>query len=277
MSEIKQDRFKDQDGVELFFQYRAQPKSKVAVVISHGLGEHSGRYQNIFGPLADKGYSFFALDHRGHGFSGGNKGCIDSFDQFTDGVKNLVEITRERTDAKKVFLLGHSLGGLIAAQYALRFQDSLDGLILSGPLFKLSLEVNPAKAAVGRLLSRFMPYLTMDNNIDPSLISHDEKAQKAYTSDPLVHSRVSTRLFTEMIAAMKNSLAQAKILNIPALIMHGGDDKLTHPDGSRIFFRDISSGDKELKIYDGFFHEIMNEIEKDIVIADIMQWIEARS
>ena len=274
MKEMKQDQFKDHSGLDLFYRYELQPKSKGLVVITHGLGEHSGRYGNIFKPLHDKGYSVFALDHRGHGKSGGKRGCIDSFDQFVDGVKRLMDIAKEKSKPGKTILLGHSLGGLIAAQYALRFPESIQGLVLSGPLFRLSLEVNPLKSAVGKLVGSLIPNLTMDNGIDANLISHDAKVVEEYVSDPLVHGRVSARLFTEMVAAMENSLARAKVLSIPTFILHGGDDKLTHPDGSRQFHKEISSRDKELKIYDGFFHEIMNEVEKDRVIADIMNWID---
>ncbi len=268
---------KDHDGLELFYRRRLQKNSKAAVVICHGMGEHSGRYQNLYGPLEEESYSWFALDHRGHGRSGGKKGCIDAWDQFVDGLSRLVDIVADLEKGKKIFLVGHSMGGLIAAQYALRFQEKIHALILSGPLFKLSLEVNPVKSAAGKLISSFVPNFTMDNGIDPSFISHDKKVVDAYVADPLVHSRVSARLFTEMTAAMENSLARAGILRLPVLVLHGGDDKLTHPEGSKIFFANLSAEDKELKIYDGFFHEIMNEVEKDRVMADIMNWIGARS
>jgi len=269
--------FKDLEGASLFYRYRHAESDKAGVVICHGLGEHSGRYGNLFDVLTPEGFSYFALDHRGHGKSEGKRGVILNFDQFVLGVKKLVEFAREKMGKKKLFLFGHSLGGLIAIHYALRFPESIDALIVSGPALKLSVEVPPVKAALGKLLSGLLPSLALSNELDPNLISHDPEVVRNYVNDPLVHDRISTRLFTEMVRAMEVALNRAASLEMPLLAIHGTADRFTNPEGSKIFFEAVSSKDKTLKFYDGFYHESINETEKEKPLEDIRQWLSART
>ncbi len=214
------------------------------------------------------------MDHYGHGRSGGKRGCLRSFDQFCFGVKSVVEMARNELGGRKVFLFGHSLGGLIAIQYALRFPESIQGLIVSGAALKLSMEVPPMKIMLGKAASGLLPDLTQPNGIDPADISHDQEVVEEYKRDPLNHDRVSARLFTEMTAAMSNAMKRAGQMTMPLLMIHGGADRLTHPEGTKTFFQAASSLDKMLRIYDGFFHESINEIGKEKAIADILTWIE---
>jgi acylglycerol lipase len=240
------------------------------------LGEHSGRYKNLFDVLTPASISYFALDHLGHGRSEGKRGVIASFDDYLLPLKKLVEMARETVGKKQIFLFGHSLGGLIAISYALRFPETIDALISSGALLKVAVEVPPIKAALGKILSGLLPSLAMGNELDPALISHDLNEVQAYVNDPLVHDRISTRLYTEMTGAMDTALSRAGSLNLPLFIFHGSADRFTNPEGSKLFFEGASSKDKTLKLYEGFYHESINELEKEKVLSDIMRWIQTR-
>jgi len=269
--------FVEPDGTQLFYRFCHDPNNKAGVVVCHGLGEHSGRYKNLYEKLTPGGYSYFALDHRGHGRSTGKRGRIRDFDQYVFGMKRLVDFAREKIGGKPLFLFGHSLGGLIALQFCLRFPETVRGLITSGPLLKLSLEVPPLKSAVGKILSGILPQLALGSEIDAVFISHDPEVIRDYENDPLVHDRISTRLFTEFIASMKAAQSRAAAMEMPLFMMHGGDDRLTHPEGTKQFFNAASSKDKTLKIYDGLFHELINETQKETVLADILGWLDQRA
>jgi acylglycerol lipase len=265
--------FRNADGLNLFYRFHAKAGDKAAVVVCHGLGEHSGRYENLYEILDPNGFSYFALDHRGHGRSEGKRGTLDSFDQFIFGVKKMVEMAHKTLKGKKVFLFGHSMGGLISIQYALRFPETIDALVASSPALQVAVEVPAVKAFMGRLLSNVLPALSLSNELDPNLISHDKEVVRAYIDDPLVHDRISTRLYTEMTSAMDNSLNRAGSLLMPLLMLHGTDDKFVHPDGAKKFFESASSKDKTLKMYQGFYHETINELGKASVLADIRAWL----
>lgn len=273
--EEKTDHFPDSDGTDIFYRYSHSSSDKAAVVLCHGLGEHSGRYGNLFAPLRRGGYSYYAMDHRGHGNSGGARGCILHFEQFLPAVREVAKIAREGVGKGKVFLFGHSMGGLIAAHVCLRFPESVQGLILSSPAFELAYQVPRVKAVIGQALSGLLPGLTLSSGIDPVVISRDPQVVRDYESDPLNHQRVSTRLFTEMLSAMGGAMSRAAVLRLPVLIFHGTGDELTKPAGSRAFYETISSEDKTMKLYEGFYHETINEIGKEEVIRFVMDWLDA--
>lgn len=269
-------KFEEADGAEIFYRYAVSKDDKAGVVICHGLGEHSGRYTNLTDLLRPAHIAYFAMDHRGHGRSSGRKGRILRFEQLLSGVRQTVDFARAQLgEGKKLILFGHSMGGLIAANYALRFPESIDGLILSGAALKLAAPVPAVKGAAGKLLSSIMPGLAMGNELDVNGLSRDRAVVEAYLADPLVHDRISTRLFTELLNGMDSAHTRAKALTLPTLIFHGGADILTHPEGSKEFFDAISSEDKTLKIYDGYFHETLNELGKEAVLDDVMAWINA--
>ncbi|MCZ7585643.1 MAG: lysophospholipase [Deltaproteobacteria bacterium] len=169
------------------------------------------------------------------------------------------------------------MGGLIAVRYAQRFPESIDGLIPHGASFRLALEVPKVKAALGNLMSGLWPGLTLANEVDPKVLSHDPEAVKAYLADPLVHDRISTRLFTEIMANMAEANAHAGVIAMPLLVIHGGADRLTHPEGSRAFYDAAASHDKTLKMFDGLYHETFHELDKEKVLETLREWLAARA
>ncbi len=249
--------------------------ARAAALLIHGLGEHSGRYEYVAASLARRGIALHALDHYGHGKSDGHGGHVPRFSVFLDGVTALLDDVRKAFADLPLFLVGHSMGGLIAARLLMSRQDEFRAAALSGPAFRS----DEAPAAIvlwlNRLLSALVPTVPMIA-LDPALVSRDRAVVEAYVNDPLVHhGKLTSRLIAEMATAMDDTLARAPEVSLPLLIMHGEADKLTAPAGSAEFHAGAGSADKSLRLYPGLFHEIFNEPERDEVLADLGDWLEA--
>ncbi|MBW2031595.1 MAG: lysophospholipase [Deltaproteobacteria bacterium] len=271
--------FNASDGLRIFYRiYRSSHEvSRIAIV--HGIGEHSGRYGNVVDTLLPKGISIWALDLRGHGKSEGKRGHIRSFDEYISDVLSLIHTIKEKKgDDTKCFLLGHSMGGLVAICFGLKYPDLIDGLIVSSPALGLAVEVPTVKRVLGNLMSRVFPSFTMANGLDVSMLSHDEQVVKAYIKDPLVHDRVSARWFTEILNAMEYVNSSVTKFKIPILMQIARDDHLTDPLVSEEFFERLTVRDKTLRVYEGLYHEIYNE-KKDMrrkPLQDLRGWLEER-
>ena len=248
---------------------------RAVIVLAHGLGEHSGRYTDLARHCTDRGFAVYAVDHYGHGKSEGLAGHVERFSVYLDGIRELLSRAREEQPGVPVFMLGHSMGGLIAAAFMRESQADFRGCVLSGPAF-LSDAAPPAVVLwVNRLLSSLAPTLPM-TGLDPAGVSRDPEVVRAYVSDPLVHhGKMSARLIAELMATMRATLAAAPEIELPLLVMHGDADVLTSPSGSQAFHARASSGDKTLKLYPGLYHEIFNEPEKAAVLTDMTDWLEA--
>ena len=263
------------DGKKIFWQgWRPADNVKALVIIAHGLGEHIARYAHLAGFLNQKGYAVFGSDHRGHGKTEGKRGHILAFDEYIEDFKVFRDSVVSRFPGKCSILLGHSMGGLIAVHYVLKYPTDFDGLVLSSAGLKVKIEVNPVKLALGRFFSKVLPGITMSNELDPHMISHDREEVRKYIDDPMVHDRVSARWFTSFMAAIEQAQARAGEIKIPILVMQSGDDKLVDPDGAKEFFPKVASADKTLKYWEGFYHEMFNEVEKQKPYQFLLDWIE---
>jgi acylglycerol lipase len=262
-------------GVEIFFQSWGVKKPKGVVVIAHGLGEHSGRYSNVIEKLKGKGISFYALDHRGHGRSGGKRGHIMSFMEYVYDLKLLIDFVKVDSERLPLILLGHSMGGTIAIKFALAYHEDINGIIISSAGLVTALEVPRWKESLGKFFSRRMPGLTMPSGLPPEYISRDAAVVEAYKGDPLVHDKVSTRWFTEFTSAGQECLSRASELKMPILLFHGTDDKLVDYRGTERVYEAVSSKDRTLYLFDGLYHETMNEIPEDRnrVLDIVSKWI----
>jgi alpha-beta hydrolase superfamily lysophospholipase len=272
-----EDTFEGVGGIEIFWQaWEPAGQAKALVVLAHGVSEHSGRYAHVGEALAASGYAFYALDHRGHGRSGRPKGRIDRLDNAVADLRTFTDLAHARHPELKTFLLGHSMGGLIAVVYALEHPDTLDGLLLSGPAVSIEM-VSDAELTVAKVLSELVPNLRL-TKIEADGISRDPAVVQAYLDDPLVDTgRIEVRLSGEIVKGAEALPDRLSELRMPLLLLHGGDDKLTSPGGSKLIYEGSTSDDKTLEIYDGLFHEILNEPEQDRVIADIVAWLDERA
>jgi alpha-beta hydrolase superfamily lysophospholipase len=271
--------FTNASGKKIFYCHYPVDQPRGILVIAHGLGEHSGRYSNVVDYLWPKGFSIWALDHCGHGRSDGKRGHVLSFGEYLQDLGQLVEMaSRERGQGRKLFVLGHSLGGLITVSFALNSPEYVDGYIVSSPALGMIIEVPMVKKILGNVMSSIWPGLQLANELEPSHISHDPAVVDAYVNDPLVHSKVSARWFTEFTGAMEKANRQAARIKTPILMQVAGDDKLVNAEASRAFFERLQVEDKTLKLYPGLYHEIYNEVDeqKSTVLADLEQWLTAR-
>jgi acylglycerol lipase len=243
------------------------------VVLAHGGGEHSGRYAHVADALNERGYSVWALDHRGHGRSEGHRGLVDSIENAVEDLDTFIAIAREEL-GRTPFLLGHSMGGLISTAYAIRHGDRIAGLVLSGPV--AAIEVSPWTRQLTYVLAPVMPTRGAFR-VDPAEISRNPEVVRVYEQDPLVlHGRFPMRTAAELIRETRSFPQRAEAITVPVLIMHGDADSIATPRGSRMLHERISSPDKTLTIYEGLHHEILNEPERDRVIAEICDWLDAR-
>ena len=259
---------------KLFYRgWQPEKETKAVIAIVHGGGEHSGRYRNAADYLVPRGYAVYAYDLRGHGKSPGKRGHVNRFREYLDDTDGFLNFVREQAPGKTVFLLGHSLGGVIAAAYALEHPD-LPGLILSAPFLMMKLKVPGWKSGMAKVLSYMMPTLTLSNGLSADDLCRDKNVCEAYRKDTLVHDLASTRFYTEMLACQRRTLANAGKLKIPLLVLYGGDDRIADPEGSRAFYAGAGCGEKRIQCYEGYFHEIFNEKENEIVFKDILGWLE---
>ncbi|MGZ3615105.1 MAG: alpha/beta hydrolase [Thermodesulfobacteriota bacterium] len=264
--------FKGVRDTRIYFQnWLPEGEPKAILLIVHGLAEHSGRYMNLVNHLVPLGYAVHGFDHPGHGKSDGTRVYVERFEDYTDTIK--VYFDRMRP-AKPVFLVGHSMGGLIAALYLLDHQREMTGAVLSGPAVKVPGKITPTTVLVGKIFSALMPRFGL-LGLDAEGVSRDPAVVQAYINDPLVHSgKITARLAAEMLKAMQHISAQASKITLPIMIVQGTADRLVDPAGARMLYDAVGSADKEIKIYEGFYHEVFNEPERERVLHDVERWIE---
>ena len=270
-------KFSASDGLELYYQaWQPDGQTKAVLAVVHGYGEHSGRYLNPVNYFVPRGYAQYAFDLRGHGKSAGQRGHIHHFDEYLTDTDAFLKLVREKQPGRKVFLLGHSLGGLIAAAYAEDHPGQLPGLIMSSAFLQFKIKVPGWKMTLARTLSSLMPTFTMANDVPAAHLSHDPTVVAAYDVDPLNHHVATARWGTEILAAQTRTLDRASELTIPALVLYAGADQIADPQGSALFFERVKLTDKTAHCYDSDYHEIFNEMDKDTVFRDLEVWLAMR-
>jgi acylglycerol lipase len=249
---------------------------KAVLPIVHGLGEHSGRYMNVVNHFVPDGYVVYGMDQIGHGKSGGRREYIERFEDFGDTFAEYMKMIQQWQPGKPIFLLSHSIGGLIAAYYLLDHQAEFQGAVFSAPVVKVASHVSQGTVLMGKVLSVVAPTAGV-LPVDPTTISRDPEVVKAYINDPLVfHGKTSARLSAEMLRALLRVSAETHKITLPFIAMQGGSDRLVDPDGAQILYEKAGSKDKTLKIYEGLYHEIFNEPEHERVLGDVENWVAAR-
>jgi len=260
------------DGTRLFWQaWHPEEATSPTVVIVHGAGEHGGRYAWVAEQLTERGHRVYACDHRGHGRSDGARAAIGSMATLVADLRRFVALLDGRP-----FLVGHSLGGAVALNYAIEHGDTIEGLVLSGPAVATEAVPAPLKAIVAAL-SKVAPRLPAFQ-IDAELISRDPDVVSDYRTDPLNWTgMLPARTLGEMLRNMDTIADRVPELETPLLVLHGARDELCPPTGSEMVHARAGSRDKTLKIYPGLFHEIFNEPEREQVVHDLAAWLAQRS
>jgi len=246
------------------------------VVLSHGLGEHARRYDHVATRFGQDGLVTYALDHRGHGRSGGKRVLVKDISEYTGDFDTMVGIaTKEHPGAKRI-VLGHSMGGGIVFAYGVERPDAYDLMVLSGPAVAAQAAVSPLLALLAKTVGAIAPGLPLQA-LDASAVSRDPAVVNAYNTDPLVHhGKVPAGIARELLLVGDTMRQRAAALTAPLLVVHGSEDRLIPVDGSRQLVEAVGSSDVELKIYPGLYHEVFNEPERYQVLDDVVSWINAR-
>jgi acylglycerol lipase len=259
-------------GVELYWQRWSPAGRRATVVLAHGASEHSSRYAWTAERLAERGYVTYALDHRGHGKSEGARAYLDRMDNVVADLDQLVDMA----SGGPLFLLGHSMGGAVALAYTARHQEKLDGLVLSAPVAVLE-AASPATRLAGRVLSTVAPRLGV-YDIDSTSVSRDPEVVRDYDADPLnYHGKLPARTVAELSNAVGTFPEAVAKFTLPMLVMHGTADRLVPPVATDMIEERAGSDDLTVIRYEGLYHEILNEPERDRVVSDIADWLDAHT
>ncbi len=261
---------------KIFYQaWTPEGDCKAVILIVHGLGEHSGRYLNVVNHLVPLGYAVYGFDLIGHGKSEGEREFVKGFEDFTDTLTTYKAMVAEWHPEKPVFLLGHSMGGLIVTYYLLDHSKDFQGAVISAPSVMIPEGTSKGTIILGKILSTIAPKMGL-MALNANGVSKDPEVVKAYVNDPLVfHQKTTARLSVELLRAILRVNEEMEKITAPFIVLQGSDDILVKPEGAQMLHQRASSDDKTLKTYDGFYHEIFNEPERQQVLKDVENWLDA--
>jgi alpha-beta hydrolase superfamily lysophospholipase len=263
------------DGVQMYAQgWGPDKKPRAVVCLTHGMGEHVGRYGHVGENLSKAGYALLGFDLRGHGRSQGPRGHTPSYQVLMDDIAAFLNQADERYPSLPRFLYGHSLGGNLVLNYALRRKPDLAGVIATGPWLKLAFQPTSSKVTLGRVMNNLLPGFSQSSGLETAALSHDPQVVQAYQEDPLVHDKISARMFVSVYESGLWALEHAADFPLPLLLMHGGADRLTSVEATRQFAQ-AAGKNVSLQVWDGWYHEIHNEPEQAKVFKVMTKWLEA--
>ncbi len=267
---------KSKDGLDLVcYSWEPEEKPKAIICLVHGLGEHCGRYGHVAAGFNQAGYAVIGFDLRGHGRSGGQRGHADSLESLMGDIDLLLEEAEMRFPGLPRFLFGHSLGGILVLNYTLLRKPDVKGVVASSSGLRTALEKQAVKVSLAKVLGRVLPTGSLPSGLDPASISRDPDVVANYRADRLVHYCVSFGMGKQVLDAIRWVFEHANEFPTPLLMQHGTSDVLAFPEGSKEFAA-LVPGECTLKLWDGLYHEIYNEPEKEVVLEYTRQWLNAR-
>jgi alpha-beta hydrolase superfamily lysophospholipase len=246
------------------------------VILAHGYAEHAGRYDHVAQRFGEGGLITYALDHRGHGRSGGKRVYLKNMSEYTDDFHHLVGIATAAHPELKRIVLGHSMGGGIVFAYGVEHPDDYSAMVLSGPAVFAQDAVSPVMTAVAKVVGSLLPGLPVED-LPADAVSRDPEVVAAYEADPLVfHGKLPAGIAKALIGVGETMPQHAASLTAPLLVVHGAEDKLIPVEGSRRLLECVGPIDAHLKVYPELYHEVFNEPEQALVLDDVVSWIEVR-
>ena len=271
-------KFEGVGGLHLYYRAWEKPKATCGLVIVHGLAEHGGRYYDFGMRMAAGGVNTYCFDLRGHGASEGRRGHANRFDlllQDLDRFRREVEgITHGQLP---LFLLGHSMGGLIALRYLEEFDVAFRGAVLTSPWLATGVDIPRWKVLAAGTLNKLLPSLPIDAGIDPDYLSHDPLVVTQYRDDALVHGKITPRLFAEASAAMGQVFHRSDRIRVPLLFLLAGDDRIVDTRRSEAFARSLSVQDVTIRVLPNYYHEVLNDFDRAVALREVRDWINERS
>jgi alpha-beta hydrolase superfamily lysophospholipase len=271
--EIQDLSWRTSDGLIILGRHWKLPGPKAEVCLVHGLGEHCGRYHHVAEFFAKSNMATLAYDRRGHGRSEGKRGDTPNYEAYLDEIARLLEEAQTQYPGKPIFLYGHSMGGNLVLNFVLQRKPLIRGVIATGSWIKLANPPLLLALVAAKLLRQTFPSFSQNSGLNPRLISKDPQVVEAYLTDPLVHNRITAAAGLAMLEAARRLELFSGKMPVPALIMHGGSDRITQSSGSEHFALRIT-GDVTWKRWDGLFHEIHNEPEQAEVLHFMVDWME---
>jgi len=270
----EQGHLESRDGSRLYYEADVAESPKAVLLFIHGFAEHCGRYRDMASALCEAGYSSYRVDLRGHGGSEGRRGHIYRFDEYVDDFEALrAHGTAALPDGCPVYVLAHSYGGLVGLHALSRRPEGIAGYVMSSPFFGFKIKVPKWKTVVGRLLSEYIPALSIPTNLDPNTVSHDPATIDEYATAPRIGRHASARWLTETESAHASAAAAAGRLEMPILLQMAGADQIVCASAARSIFERVSSPDATWEEYPGFFHEIWFELERQSPLASLQEWL----
>ncbi|MGH1437598.1 MAG: lysophospholipase [Lewinella sp.] len=260
------------DGIKIYGIDWPCEKPCAVVGVIHGLGEHIHRYEHLVEYFHQHNIAVVGYDRRGHGRSGGKKGHTVSYKAFLDEIGQLAVEAEERYPNVPLFLYGHSMGGNLLLNYIIRRHPNVKGAIVSAPHIRLAFQPSVVMLTMGRVMKRIFPGFTQPNGLDVEQISRDKGEVEKYINDPYVHNKLTAITGMSMLEAAEALDKYKGAFPVPLLLMHGGEDGLTSPQGSEDFVGRIT-GNVTFKKWEGLYHEIHNEPEREEVMAMMVNWI----
>jgi acylglycerol lipase len=249
---------------------------KAVMILIHGMGEHSSRYQHVSEFLTSNNYAVLSCDRVGHGKSEGKRGHVDKYDYLLDDIVKLQSEAEKKFPGIPVILYGHSMGGGLVLNYLIKNPDNgFKAVVASAPALLLAFEPPAFKLTLGKIMRGIYPGFTQKNEINPDHLSRDKEIVEKYIQDPLVHNLISAETALGLIDWGKNAIEKLKKVDIPVLLMHGDADQLTSHKGTEIFAKN-AQGDVTLKIWYDMYHEIHNELEKQSVLDYMLEWMDSK-
>lgn len=249
------------------------PSPRAAVLLVHGLFDHSGRYDGFAEALAAQQFSTFALDLRGHGSSEGRRGHVQRFDVFLQDLDRFRREVQGLVDVDlPLFMIGHSTGGLIALRYIEEYDAPLAGGVLTAPWLGTAYPVPRWKVTLAGVLNRVLPATPFKAGVDPAHLSHSAEAVRAYAQDPLVHQTITPRLFFEVSAAMGRAMQRSDRIHIPLLFLLPADDPIVDTAKSAAFARSLA-GDVTVRVVPDAYHDVLNEEGRFAIWASVREWL----
>ncbi|MCE7057005.1 lysophospholipase [Algoriphagus sp. AGSA1] len=270
--------YQTHDGLELYLQAWIPETAKAALLLVHGLGEHSSRYKHLVEMLNDIGLSVFTFDGRGHGKSAKGKpdAYFDSAEDYLQDIDALFGKVKSYAPGLPIFIYGHSMGGGLVAAYVLKYKPGATGVILSSPAIMEAEGTPKLLKVISGVVSRYLPRLKA-LKLNANKISRIPEEVSSYLSDPLIYTQaIPARTGYELLQIMKYIQENAESFSLPFLLIHGSADELTNPHGSELLFEKAASSDKTLKIFSGGYHELVNDLDREEVMALIVDWIKDR-
>jgi acylglycerol lipase len=268
--------FDGRQGIVLFRRSWLPPEPERVLAVVHGFAEHSGRYETLGAWFAGRGCAVHGYEQRGHGRSHGRRRHVAHFDEYLDDLDLFLAAVASEHPALPLFLVGHSMGGLIAAAHACERPSRMAGVVLSGPALRLPDGFSSGRRRALRVLRRIAPRLTIRSGIDPQGLSRDPEVVRRYLEDPLIDTRMTVSHAAALLGAVERTAGSASRVTRPMLLLHGGDDPICPPEGSRAFYDALRSPGSALRVYPMLRHEIFNEPERETVYQDLLDWLRER-